>query len=255
MKPIVWSRVEAYPLLSTLRQQCHYLTLWPALLLSLTLGAPAALAQEKQLKTLTVTGRGTETVPTTLAQVRLGVEAQGKTAQAVQQEIARRSSAVVALLKSRNVQRLETTGISLNPNYRDNKGTQQLVGYIGSNTVSFRIATERSGALLDEAVQAGATRIEGINFIAADQALSTAQQQALREAVQDAQAQANAVLKALNLTQGEVVSIQLNNAAPPPPIYALENRGASLMKADRAPTPVVGGEQEVEATVTLQINY
>jgi len=204
-------------------------------------------------KTLTVTGRGVETIPTTLTQVRLGVEVQGKTAQEVQQEVARRSSAVVALLRSRNVEKLQTTGISLNPIYSYNNNVQRLAGYTATNIVSFRINTEQTGTLLDEAVKAGATRIDGINFVAADSAIAAAQQQALREATQDAQQQANVVLSALNLQSKEVVSIQINSASPPqPPIpYARE---AAL--ADKAvPTPVVGGEQEVEASVTLQISY
>ena len=45
-------------------------------------------AQERMLRTLTVTGQCTEKIPATLAQVQLGVEAQGKTAQQVQQEVA-----------------------------------------------------------------------------------------------------------------------------------------------------------------------
>ena len=74
-----------------------------------------AIAQEKMLRTITVTGRGEESIATTLTLVRLGVEVQGKVAADVQQEAARRSSAVVDLLKSRNVEKLQTTGISLNP--------------------------------------------------------------------------------------------------------------------------------------------
>ncbi len=66
-------------------------------------------------RTLTVSGKGKITIPTTLTQVRLGVEVQGKTAQEVQQQVAKRSQAVVELLKSRQVEKLETTGISLNP--------------------------------------------------------------------------------------------------------------------------------------------
>jgi uncharacterized protein YggE len=59
-----------------------------------------------------------------LTQVRLGVEIQGKTAQAVQQQVAQRSQAVIELLKSRKVEKLETTGISLNPNYSYKDGKQ-----------------------------------------------------------------------------------------------------------------------------------
>jgi uncharacterized protein YggE len=45
--------------------------------------------------------------------------------------------------------------------------------------VSFQIDTEKFGTLLDEAIQAGATRIDGISFVATDEAIAQAQQQAL----------------------------------------------------------------------------
>ena len=224
-------------------------------LLTLTFSNPV-LAQEKLLRTLTVSGRGVERIPTTLTEVRLGVEVQGKTAQEVQQEAARRSSAVVALLRSRNVERLETTGISLNPVYSYNNNVQRLTGYSATNTVSFRLNTEQTGTLLDDAVKAGATRIDGVSFVAADAAIATAQQQALREATQDAQQQARTVLSTLELTPKEVVSIQVNAANPPQPPMPLYDRAAQQSLESRAtPTPVIGGEQQVEASVTLQISY
>lgn len=223
--------------------------------LSLTMLTPA-IAQEKiMMRTLTVTGRGVENVATSKTQVRLGVEAQGKTAEAVQQEVAKRSSAVVSLLRSRNVDKLETTGINLNPNYRYDNGKQTLIGYIGSNTVSFRIDTQNAGTLIDDAVKAGATRIDGISFVASDEAIASAQQQALREATEAAQTQAGVVLATLKLSPKEIVGIQVNGAAvPPPPVpFAGANQDFALAKA--APTPVIGGEQEVVANVTLQISY
>ncbi|MBW4679961.1 MAG: SIMPL domain-containing protein [Microcoleus vaginatus WJT46-NPBG5] len=222
-------------------------------LISLTLAAPA-MAQEQLPRTLTVTGRGIESIPTTLTQVNLGVEVQGKTAAEVQQEVAQRSSAVIELLKSRNVEKLETTGISLNPVYSYEDNVQRLTGYAGTNTVSFRLDTPSAGSLLDEAVKAGATRIDGISFVAADSAIAAAQKQALREAVEEANQQADAVLSALNFTKREVVGIQINDAAPPqPPII---NYAVQAERADKAAsTPVIAGEQKVEASVTLQIRY
>lgn len=215
-----------------------------------------AFAQEKPtLRTLTVTGRGFEEIPTTLTQVRLGVEAQGKTANQVQQEVARRSNSVVALLRSRGVTKLETTGINLSPVYSYTNNVQRLTGYAASNSVSFRIPTDKAGTLLDDAVKAGASRIDGVSFVAADEAISAAQKQALRKATQDAQAQADAVFSALNLSRKDIVSIQVNGASAPPPIpleAAQFNRAAKLSDA---PSPVVGGEQRVEGSVTLQISY
>lgn len=221
-------------------------------ILSLTLTYPA-LAQEKMPRTITVTGRGVEMIPTTKTQVQLGVQVQGQTATAVQQEVAQRSNAVIDLLQSRHVEKLQTTGIQLNPTYSYENNTQRLTGYVASNTVSFRLNTQQVGDLLDEAVKAGATQIDGISFVASDSAIATAQQQALREATADATSQADTVLGALKLTRREVVSIHVNNAnlSPPRPLA----RAAANMAISSQPTPVVGGEQQVDATVTLEISY
>jgi hypothetical protein len=211
-----------------------------------------AIAQEQILRTLTVTGRGVERIPTTLTQVNLGVEIKGKTAMEVQQEVAKRTAAVVDFLRSRQVERLQTEGIQLQPSYDYSNDQRRLIGYIGTNTVSFRLKTEEIGGLLDEAVKVGATRIDGVSFTASDEAIANAQKEALRQATVDAQKQSEAVFNALNLTSKEVTSIQVNAAYAPVPkmIDVAQSRG---MAADS--TPVIGGEQTVEASVTLQIRY
>lgn len=210
-----------------------------------------AMAQEQVLRTLTVTGQGVERIPTTLTQVQLGVEIQDKTAAEVQQEVAKRTSAVVDFLRSRKVERLQTAGISLQPNYQYDNNQRRLVGYIGTNTVSFRLQTEQVGALLDETVKAGATRIDGVSFTATEEAISAAQKEALRQATTDAQQRAEAVLGALNFTAKEVVSIQVGGSSVPSPqqVAASGSGGAGVS------TPVIGGEQAVRASVTLQISY
>ena len=233
----------------------NFRNLITALCLTLTLvsfaGLDPAQAQEQRLRTLTVTGRGIEAIPTTQTQVRLGVEVQGKTAAEVQQEAARRSSAVVELLRSRQVEKLQTSGISLNPTYNNNQ--RQITGYTATNTVTFRINTQSAGTLLDDAVKVGATRIDGVSFVATESAIKQAQKQALKKATQDAQSQADEVLSALNFKRGEILSIQLNGASAPPPVYRqIEDRSANVSFAT---TPVVGGEQEIQASVTLQISY
>lgn len=220
--------------------------------LSLGLINPA-MAQERVLRLLTVTGQGIERIPTTLTQVQLGVEIQAKTAAEVQQEVAKRTSTVVELLRSRQVEQLQTTGINLQPNYQYNNNERRLVGYIGTNTVSFRLQTEKVGILLDEAVKAGATRIDGVSFTATEAAISVAQKEALRLATTDAQQQGEAVLRALNFTAKEIVSIQINGANIPQPRMI---QAEQFTKAAAPPiTPVIGGEQTVQASVTLQISY
>jgi uncharacterized protein len=219
-------------------------------LISLSLTNPT-FAKEKMLQILTVTGQGTQQIATTITEVQLGVEIKGKTAEQVQQEVANQSSAVVEFLRSRQVDKLQTTGVSLQPNYDYSNNQNKLTGYIGTNTVSFRLPTEKMGNLLDEAVQAGATRIDSLSFTAEETALAEAQKQALRKATENAKQQADAVLDSLDLSSKDIVGIQVNGANSPLPQPML----MESMKAADNITPVVGGEQTVQANVTLQISY
>lgn len=215
---------------------------------------PPVVAQEQLTRTLTVNGQAVVDVATTLTQVNLGIQVQGRTAEEVQQEIARRSQNLIALLRSRNVEKLQTTGVNLYPQYNSDGNPPQITGYTASNIVSFRLPTDKAGTLLDEAVSAGATRIDGISFVANDEAIETARQQALRAATHDAQTQADVVLAALNLTRREIVNVQVSASTPTPqPLVmgAMESR----VSAFDASTAIVGGNQQVYAYVTLVIGY
>ena len=214
--------------------------------LSLAFAFPAT-AQEKMQRSLKVTGEGVETIPTTKTQVELGVEIRGDTAAEVQQQLANRTAAVVKLLRQRDVEQLQTSSIRLNPIYDNRDDRRRLTGYMGSNTVSFRVDTETAGALLDQAVQAGATRIDSVSFTATKSAIASARKQALQEATQNALQQADTVLSSLNFTRDEIVSIQLNDTGAPPMPLAEASRASQ--------TPVIGGEQKVETSVTLEISY
>ena len=112
-------------------------------------------ANTRELRTITVTGEGIENIATSKAIVRLGVEVQGKEAGKVQRETASRSDAVVKFLRSRQVEKLETTGISLQPNYDYSNNQRRLIGYIGANLISFQIDIAQAGILIDEAVKVG----------------------------------------------------------------------------------------------------
>ena len=214
-----------------------------------------AIAETELLKTLTVTGNGIEKIETTLAEVELGVEIRDKTASQVQQKVARRTSAVLDLLRSKNVEQLQTTGVILNPSYeRSDRNAQQiLVGYTGVNRLSFYIPIDRVGALLDEAVKAGVSRIDRVSFTATPEAIAAAKQEALRQASLNAQTQADVVLDNLNLTAEEIVNITIDSAGANQPQPVVRSQAA--FDAESISTPIIGGEQTVRASVTLQISY
>jgi uncharacterized protein len=229
---------------------------WLAFMLPLlfTLGSVSpSLAVEKQLlRTLSVSGRGVTSIPATLTQVRLAVEVSGKSSNAVQQEAAQRSTKVIQFLRSRKVDKLQTAGISLLPVYNYSNNQQQLTGYNATNSLSFRLPVAQAGAVIDEAVKAGATRIDNVSSVASEEAIIMAQTQSLQLATKDAQRQAQAVLSALGFQSKEIIGIQINDAVRPNPVMM---ESASLTRGKIAQTEVVGGEQEVQSNVTLQISY
>lgn len=206
-------------------------------------------------RTLTVSGKGEISIPATIAEVNLGVEVQGKTATEVQSQVAKRLEAVVKLLKARKVEKLKTAGINLSPTYSFQNNEQRLNGYASSNIVSFEIATDKMGTLLDDAIKAGATRIDGINFTATDEAIAAAQKLALSAATEDAKKQADAVFTTLSFKSQEIVGIQINGANTPMPPMPMPAGVTLAQEARSSVTPVVGGEQQVQSFVTLQIRY
>jgi len=211
----------------------------------------SARAQEEFRRTLAVTGVGEVPVETSITRIRLGVEVRGATAATVQAEVAERTAAVVDLLRSRQVERLQTTGIRLQPDYTYDNNQRRLLGYIGNNDVAFQVPTASAGDVIDAAIRAGASQIDGIEFLATEAALAAAEQVALRAATADARQQADIVLDSLGLSAREVVRIRINDDQPMPrPL--LQNAALERVQAG---TPVVGGEQLVRATVTLEIQY
>jgi uncharacterized protein len=218
--------------------------------------APAIAQERKPARTLTASGRGIVSIPTTLSLVRLAIEVQAKTPTNAQQDAAKRSTRVVEYLKTQQVEKLQTTGINLNPTYiYPPNGTPQITGYTATNSISFRVTTDRAGAILDAAVKSGATRIDSVSFVAADRAIANAQIQALKQATQDAQRQADAVLETLNLKRKEVIGIQINSNSTPMPLPMLSQGTFAKVADAQSTTPIVSGEQQVEAAVTLDIGY
>ncbi|MEM9272678.1 MAG: SIMPL domain-containing protein [Cyanobacteria bacterium P01_F01_bin.143] len=201
---------------------------------------------------LEVTGQGIISVPTTTAQIQLGIEVEGDTASQVQQEIAQLSSAVVEQLNTLGVDDLQTISISLRPNLQFNQGQSTVVGFTGTNVLQFEVPTEQAGATIDAAIQAGANLIQNISFIAPDEAINQARIDAIALAIQDAQDQANSVFDTLDLQALEITDIDILGVSNPPSSSPFVDFEAVAFSVS---TPILGGDQDVIASVALDINY
>lgn len=200
---------------------------------------------------LEVTGQGIVSVPTNTAQIQLGIEVEGATASQVQQEIAQLSSAVVEQLNQLEVEELQTLSISLRPNLDFSQGQSTVVGFVGTNILQFEVPTEQAGETIDLAIQAGANIIQNISFTAPEAEVEQARREAIELAIQDAQDQANTVFNTIGLQPLEIVDIDILDVNNPVPVSPL----ALNVAAFDASTPIIGGDQDVVASIALDINY
>jgi uncharacterized protein len=191
--------------------------------------------------TLSVQGTATVSTIPDRAQISFGVESQAATARAALAANATEMRRVIAALKSAGAADIRTQSVWLSSRYGNDN---VVVGYVAQNTVSATVEdVARAGATIDAAVEAGANQIYGPSLSTTDQA--ELYRQALKAAVADARARAEALALAAGATIGRATQIAESGATPGPLPYAAAEKAA----ADS--TPIEGGKQEVSATVTV----
>jgi len=144
---------------------------------------------------------------------------------------------------------VRTLGFNLQEEFDWVNGKRVSRGYTASNSVEVRVDDLTTlGSLMDAAVQAGATGVGAVRFDLKDRA--GAEREALRLAVADARARADAAAVGANTRVVGIVRIE-ESGAPRGPMPVPMMRMA-MAASDRAPeTPVAPGQIEIEASVTL----
>lgn len=141
--------------------------------------------------------------------------------------------------------KLETRSYSLQPDYQyPQNGAPKLVGFTATNLVEVTLDdVSLVGTAIDEAAAAGANQIQGVRFTLQNDA--SAQRRALQAAARKARTSASALAEALDLEVVRIVSIVETTPETPRPIHE-----AALARRD---TPVIPGELETTATVSLTL--
>ncbi|MEO7277651.1 MAG: SIMPL domain-containing protein, partial [Sphingomicrobium sp.] len=163
-------------------------------------------------------------------------------------QTAQRMERVRAALKAAGIadRDIQTSNISLNPEYSYDNNVQRLTGYSASNqlTVRFRDIAN-SGRILDALVAQGANQINGPNLTIDHP--EGALDQARARAVAAGRARAELYARAMGMRVVRVVSIAEggSNFSPPPP------RAMMMEKADSASSRIDPGEQKLEVTLAM----
>jgi hypothetical protein len=195
-------------------------------------------------RTVTVAGSATIRSAPDEAVVTLGVQTQAPTAQGALQQNASRMNDVVKAILGDGVKPgdLATQWVNLYPNY-DSGGTA-IVSYSAQNQVNVTVRDlSKIGAVIDDAVGAGANLSSGIQFQLSDQ--NQGVERALAEAVANARAKAEALAAAGDASLGSVVTITEGTAPQYPPIPFAADAGRE------ASTPISSPTLETQVTVTV----
>jgi uncharacterized protein YggE len=214
---------------------------------------PAAAADSGRI---VVPGHGAVRVEPNVADVRLGVVTVRPTAGEARAAAASAMEAVVGALRDGGVERhdLRTNLLSLDAVRDYSNGSQRITGYQLSNTVEATIrAIDRTGSLIDAALAAGATSLEGLTFRLDDP--SDALAEARRLAVADARRRAETLATEAGIALGRVAGIAEGGGFAPGPPRPVAMFRAKAAEAD-ASTPVEAGTSEltIDATVEFAID-
>ncbi len=215
--------------------------------------AVAAFAQQPPLSSIRVTGDARVAVKPDRVLIDIGVTTRAPLSQdAASQNAHQVDAALAAVRKAAGpTAALRTISYTLNPNYRyhPKEGEPTIDGYTALNVVEVTLDDlGKIGAVIDAATQAGANRIQGIQFTLRDQ--DAVRAQALREAATRARAEVDVLAGALGLKVLRVLTVEESS----PRIMPLRYNGAArAATADAAPTPVEAGTLDITADVTLSV--
>jgi uncharacterized protein YggE len=193
-------------------------------------------------RTITVHGVGIVHVTPTIAEFTFGVAANGSTAAAALRANGAKMNVVIAAIKKRGVAaaNIQTAQIFIQPNR--NRAGDKVLNYTAMNSVTARIkGIDNAGRVLDAAVAVGVNEINGPTLTIADERVVS--RKALRKAIADARARAEAIAAAAGIELGEVRTVSEEITSTPLPYAALADRAES--------TPVSAGTIAIQADVTV----
>lgn len=187
------------------------------------------------------------------AHISAAVESRAKNPRDAQRQNAEVMAAVQQRLAAAGVGKdaVRTLGYVMHQEVDVQNGRRVPREYVARNALEIRVDTiERTGEIIDAAVQAGATSISDVRFDLKDRV--GAEREALRLAVVDARARAEAAAAGAGRTVDRVVRIEdiRQSPMPPRPMMAFSRAGAEAVQD----TPIEPGQIEIRGQVALTVS-
>lgn len=211
--------------------------------------ATDVLAEDHDIRFVEVTGIGLVTQTPDQALVSFSVESQSEAVEAAAKKNALQANLLIDSLHKEGIERtdIQTRYYNVSPRYSDRRnreGDLKPIGYVVNNTVEVRVRDlDKLGGLIDKVVASGATRVQNVRFELSDP--TSAREQALKLAMENARAEAEALVAMASAKLGKVLSIETEGGHHAPRMER------AVMSAAKMDTPVEPGTLETRARVVV----
>jgi uncharacterized protein YggE len=213
--------------------------------------APALIAaQPQQPDVVVVTGEGLVKAAPDQAWVTLLVESRSRNSKDALSQTSQTMTVVQQKLAAAGIPKdaIRTVSVDLSIDAEWVNGRQVPKGYVSRNAIEVRIDdVAKVGEVMDVAVASGVNAVQGVRFDLKQR--ESFEREALKRATADARQRAEAAAAGAGRALDRVIRVEEPGTRPmPPPQPMMMMRQAA---ADQVQTPVVAGEIEIRANVTL----
>ena len=231
------------------------------MLIAAALTVGIASAAEPNEKVITVSGTGKVTTSPDTVIISVAVETENTDSQKAQKENADKMAQCINALKSIGItdSEIKTTGYTM---YSYKSGSDSIFGgdktiYHVRNTIQIKTSKiDLAGKIIDTATSNGANNVNSVRFTLSDEKSQEMRDSALKAAVAQARADADAVASAMGLAIVGVYSVNVGSSYTPM-VYAetamyksAAMATGSMDEAVRA-TPIESSDVDVTASVSV----
>ncbi|MFC7081553.1 SIMPL domain-containing protein [Halorussus caseinilyticus] len=167
-------------------------------------GASARTQQlDRESGTIGVSATGQVEAEPDQAIVQVAVLARGDDANAVRERIAENATQMREALRRAGIgdDQIRTVAFRIDQEYREVEGERRPAGFEGVHAFEITLSNvSRAGAILDTAVANGADRVDSVELTLSDERRRAVRSEALRDAMENARADADVIAESANLT-------------------------------------------------------
>ena len=208
-----------------------------------------------QVSLFTANGEARLTVVPDQAEINLGVSITTPTVKGAQEQVNAVTNQLQADLKAMGVEetKIKTQDYSVYPNYDWSDSLRKVTGYTVDSTIRVTVTDfALLNQIIDTATADGINEIGNIRFTLSDAQQETLRQQARREAIAQAKANAQELASLAGLRLGEVVNVSESAGNEMGRVYTTNMRMAAYdMAEEEYATGIEAGETTYTYYVTL----